>query len=179
MSHILQSDWFARDTEAVARELLGKTLCRQLSDKGVVRLTINETEAYVGPHDSASHAHLNRFTKRTKTMFEVPGTLYIYLIYGMYWMLNIVTEQKDYPAAVLIRGASNDFLNLDGPGKLTRDLQIDKNLNNQILSKENNFWIEDSGMPVPEDKIISTPRIGINYASEPWLSAPLRFLLSE
>jgi DNA-3-methyladenine glycosylase len=174
VSELLNPDWFARDTETVARELLGKLLCRKLPDGKVNRLVINETEAYVGPHDAACHAHMNRFTKRTSVMFADPGRLYIYLIYGIYHMLNIVTDREGYPAAVLIRGAGG----LDGPGKLTRDLQIDKSFNNQFMSVNSGLWIEDAPV-IDEQKIISTPRIGINYAGEPWVSAPLRFVFNK
>ena len=93
-------------------------------------------------------------------------------------MLNIVTESKGYPAAVLIRGASNDQINLDGPGKLTRDLQIDKKFNNRFLNQTIGLWIEHAP-EIDEKEIISTSRIGIDYAGEPWVSAPLRFLYSQ
>jgi len=172
MSGTLKPNWFSRDTKVVARELLGKLLCRRLPNGEVIRLTINEVEAYVGPHDAASHAFNNRRTKRTEVMFGEAGTIYIYLIYGMHYMLNIVTESVDYPAAILIRGVG-DF---DGPGKLTKILEIDKDLNNHSLSERLGLWIEDSVL-VPDEKILATPRIGINYAAEPWKSALLRYIV--
>ena len=163
MADILPADWFGRDATTVAKELLGKLLCRRLPSGELVKLVINETESYPGPHDAASHAHMNRFTKRTEVMFADPGKIYVYLIYGMYYMLNIVTEKNGYPAAVLIRGAHSNGLNLDGPGKLTRDLKIDKSFNNTFLSIASGLWIEDAPI-ITADKIIAGPRIGINYA---------------
>src|SRR5690606_21154298 len=96
-------EFFNRDAEVVARELLGKFLIVKQGDCKL-EFMIKETEAYVGPHDLACHASKGK-TKRTEVMYGEAGTIYMYLIYGMYWMLNIVTGERDYPAAVLIRSA--------------------------------------------------------------------------
>src|SRR3989344_7227500 len=115
----LNREFFNRNTVVVARELLGKYLVRKIGSK-IVRAKITETEAYCGPRDLACHASRG-MTPRTKVMFGPPGRAYIYLIYGMYHCLNIVTEKEGYPAAVLIRGCEL----ADGPGKTCRDLKID------------------------------------------------------
>ena len=106
-------------------------------------------------------------------MFGPAGHFYVYLIYGMYWMLNIVTGEKDYPAAILLRGAGP----ICGPGRLTKTLNIDKHLNGKLISPENGLWIENHGNISPE--IISTPRIGIDYAGPKWSQKPYRFVLKS
>src|SRR5215470_2475640 len=109
---ILRSVFFERPADVVARELLGKVLVRHI--KGMrIALTISETEAYLGPHDLACHAARGR-TPRTEVLFAPAGTLYVYLVYGMHWMLNIVTGPSGYPAAVLIRSTGT----ASGPGRL-------------------------------------------------------------
>ncbi len=130
-----------------------------------------ETEAYVGPKDLASHASRGR-TPRTELMFGEAGHTYIYLIYGMYYCFNIVTENKDYPAAVLIRALepAEGFIEknkklINGPGKLCREMKIDKNLNGADLTG-NKIWIEDRGEGVSNSKIIANKRIGIDYAGK-------------
>lgn len=128
---------------------------------------IIETEAYRGTHDLGCHASKGK-TKRNAVMFGEPGHAYIYLVYGMYWMLNVVTEQQGYPAAVLIRcvldfDENNKKTLLDGPGKLAKEFCITKRLNGCDMTEKQKLWIE-----TPEDKrrrkIIKTPRIGIGYA---------------
>lgn len=122
---MLTRSFFKRPAEEVARELLGCTLCVKV--EGIV---IHETEAYVGPHDLANHASKGR-TPRTDVMFRKAGTIYIYLIYGMYEMLNFVTGEVDYPAAVLIREVGE----YTGPGKLTKALHITRAINGKMLEK--------------------------------------------
>ncbi|MEX2405670.1 MAG: DNA-3-methyladenine glycosylase [Candidatus Paceibacterota bacterium] len=168
MKEILGKEWFNRDAEKVAQELLGKYLIC-----GNIALPITETEAYVGPQDLASHASKGR-TKRTEVMFGPPGHWYIYLIYGMYNMLNIVTREKDYPAAVLIRGAGD----YDGPGKLTKALGIDRKFNTQEATSESGLWVEDRGMRVENKDIERTSRIGVGYAKE-WSTKPFRYVLKK
>ena len=136
----LNQKFFNRNTVIVAKELLGKHLCRRLGGE-VIKAKITETEAYCGPHDLASHASKG-LTNRTKIMFGPPGHAYIYMIYGMYHCFNVVTEKEGYPSAVLIRTAETlnaklETLNklkipnskLSGPGILCRELKIDKSLN--------------------------------------------------
>lgn len=171
MCNPLGVQFFDRDTETVARELLGKQLICELNGEREV-LTITETEAYVGPEDKACHASRGR-TERTEVMFGPPGRFYVYLIYGMYHMLNIITREAGYPAGVLIRGAGA----LDGPGKLTRELNIGMELNGEVVDPASGVWIADK-KDVPSHKIIKTPRIGVEYAKE-WVDKPLRFLLND
>jgi DNA-3-methyladenine glycosylase len=174
---MIEHSFFDRKTLRVAKELVGKILVRKVGRK-VIREMITEVEAYVGPHDLASHARHGR-TLRTEVMHQPAGTIYMYFIYGMYWMLNIVTEEKDYPAAILIRGTEH----YKGPGILTRELKIDKKFNGKVLSIETGLWIEE---PSPADpiklktyKLIRTPRIGVNYAGPVWSTKQYRFVLSS
>ncbi|HEY0980048.1 MAG TPA: DNA-3-methyladenine glycosylase [Candidatus Paceibacterota bacterium] len=165
----LPLSFFARPALIVAKELIGTYITLRSGGK-IERYKITETEAYVGPHDLASHSSKGR-TKRTEVMYAAPSTIYIYLIYGMYYMLNIVTDEKDYPAAVLIRGIEE----INGPGKLTKQLGIDKRLNGIMLGAKSGIWIEkDESAPLP--KIIKTPRIGVNYAGPIWAEKKYRFL---
>ena len=169
---IVSSDFFNRPTLTVAEELLGKYLVMQQGD-AVHALMIQEVEAYTGPEDKACHASKG-LTDRTKVMFGPAGCWYIYLIYGMYWMLNIVTEAEGHPSAVLIRGVGE----YDGPGKLTKRLSIDKTLNGLPAAKQTGLWIEDRGETITSKQIKRTPRIGVDYAGE-WAKKPYRFILLQ
>jgi DNA-3-methyladenine glycosylase len=181
MGKILSKEFFNRKTALVARELLGKYLVRKIGNK-IIRKMITETEAYVGPHDLASHSSKGR-TARTEVMFREAGTIYVYLVYGMHEMLNIVTEGKDYPAAVLIRGVDG----ARGPGIVTKKFKIDRKLNGQKLSRKFGLWIEDFkprrkvGEPTRSSalKILRLPRIGISYAGPIWSKKKLRFVLKS
>ena len=167
----LNRNFFNRDTLIVAKELLGKFLVRKAGDK-TIRAKITETEAYCGPDDLACHASKG-MTPRTKVMFGPPGHAYVYLVYGMYHCLNIVTEKKGYPAAVLIRGVELDGMN--GPGKLCRGLKIDKTLNGTDICAGKELWLED-GKDIPKNKIKKSKRIGVEYAGK-WKDKPWRFYL--
>jgi len=172
-SPILTPDFFNRDTLTVAEDLLGKFLIRQLGEDKLV-FPITEVEAYDGPNDKACHAHKGR-TKRTEVMFGPPGYLYVYQCYGIHWMLNMVTGPVDYPAAVLIRAVGPHL----GPGKLTKALNIDKNLNEKPIIPETGVWVEDRGIPIPKDKIQKTPRIGVDYAGEEWAGKNYRMIIGN
>lgn len=155
MPKITQS-FFARPTLIVAKLLIGKELV--CNNKSVI---ITETEAYVGEGDPACHAAKGR-TKRNDVMFGEAGLVYVYLIYGMYYCLNIVTEEGGYPAAVLIRGGvdlGNISQKLDGPGKLCRYLNIDKNYNYLDCTSSPELFFNDSNYKLPVNQ---TPRIGIS-----------------
>jgi DNA-3-methyladenine glycosylase len=162
------SKFFSRDVLEVAPGLLGYFIVRQ-RETGIQRFRITEVEAYRGEEDRACHASKGR-TSRTEIMYQEGGHLYVYLIYGMYWMLNIVTGRKDQPQAALIRGVEG----ISGPGRITRHLGIDKSLNGEDLLKSKRIWIE-SGPPILSFR--SLPRIGIEYAGEPWKSKFWRFTL--
>jgi DNA-3-methyladenine glycosylase len=164
----LGSDFYIRDVLEVAPDLIGKELVRIYSDGEIKRYMITEVEAYRGEEDMACHAAKGR-TSRTEIMYHEGGCLYVYLIYGMYWMLNIVSSVKNVPQAVLIRGVEG----ISGPGKLTRKLQIDKSFNGESLTGSERIWVEDTGKNV---EYITTPRINIDYAGETWAGKMWRFV---
>lgn len=169
MAKVLTKVFFERDTLIVAKELLGKFLV-----VGNKALMITEVEAYDGHEDKASHASKGK-TERTAVMFGEAGRWYVYLIYGMYYMLNIVTGPKDYPAAILIRGVES----FGGPGKLTKALGVTKKLNNQIAGKKTGLYIEDRGIKIPQNKIKKSARIGVNYAGPVWSKKEYRFYIDS
>lgn len=162
--------FFERDTLEVAKDLLGCFLVRKIparrgEGKQVIRARIVEVEAYAGEDDLACHASKGR-TKRTEVMYGHAGHAYVYLIYGMYELLNIVTEKKDFPAAVLIRAVEIEGIpkeKTNGPGKLTRALQIGRQLNTEDLTTSQELWLE-KGKVTSLEKIQSTKRIGVDYA---------------
>lgn len=169
----LQKDFFIRDVLEVAPDLIGKYLVRRYDDGKIQKFLITEVEAYRGEQDLACHASKGR-TPRTEIMYHEGGHVYVYLIYGMYWMLNIVTATKDFPQAVLIRGIEG----FDGPGKLTKGLQIDKSFYGENLVSSKRLWIESSEKS-SEIKIKTSPRIGIDYAGEIYKNKQWRFVLEN
>ena len=172
MSKIIGKKFFDRKTLTVARNLAVQYLVRKIGKK-IIRERITEVEAYVGPQDLACHASRGR-TPRTETMFCPAGTIYVYFVYGMHYMLNIVTEGEGYPAAVLIRGTEN----FKGPGVLTRELRIDKKLNGKKVSRASGLWLEYSEkISGLKKKIKSSPRIGVNYAGPIWSQKKYRFTI--
>lgn len=164
----LKSDFYKLDAVTVAAQLLGKVLVR-VSDAGIEkRYVITETEAYLGEEDKACHASKGR-TPRTDVMYSDGGNLYVYLIYGMYWMLNVVTGDENNPQAVLIRGVED----IRGSGKVGRELKIDRSFYGESLHLSTRIWIEDA----PEVTDFTTaPRVGIDYAGEEWRDKPWRFI---
>ncbi len=169
----LQRDFFTRDVLEVAPDLLGKILVRKFDDNSIKKYLITEVEAYRGHEDLACHASKGR-TPRTEIMFHEGGHVYVYLIYGMYWMLNFVTDLKDTPQAVLIRGIEG----FDGPGKLTKNLLIDKSFYGEDLISSNRLWIENSQIS-KDFKIKTTPRIGIDYAGDIYKNKLWRFITEK
>jgi DNA-3-methyladenine glycosylase len=165
----LSGEFFIRDVLDVAPDLPGKTLVIRLSDGTIGRFRITEVEAYRGAEDKACHACRGR-TPRTEIMYHEGGRLYVYLIYGMYWMLNIVTGKDNDPQAILIRGIEN----WAGPGKLTKFLGIDRSFYGEDLVTSERIWVEDAGV---KPAIKTGPRIGIDYAGEYWKSRPWRFYI--
>ena len=168
---ILGHDFLDRPTLVVAEELLGQYLCREL-DGEVRRYTITEVEAYDGTEDKACHAHKGR-TPRNSIMFGPAGHWYVYLCYGMHWLLNVVTGPENYPAAVLFRGMEE----VSGPGRLTKHLGIDKKQDREPCTVETGLWLESSGQTVSKTEIVRTPRIGIGYAGE-WVDVPYRLIFT-
>ncbi len=180
----LPPSFYARPTLKVAKDLLGKYLIRN-SAAGRSAAGIVDVEAYIGPEDKACHASKGR-TKRTEVLFGKPGFTYVYLIYGMYDLLNFVTERPDFPAAILIRGveiveqgnkALPEPIRIDGPGRVCRQLGIDRTLNCVDATIGQSIWVEDRGEHVPRQQIQALPRIGVDYAGE-WAHKPWRFCFS-
>jgi len=170
-NNVLKKDFFQKDPFFVSENLIGKYLVRKIGKK-VISLMINEIELYDGFLDKASHASKGK-TERNAPMFGIAGYSYVYLVYGMYNMLNIVLGPKGHPSAILIRGAGE----IKGPGKLTNFLKIDRKFNNLPLSKKTGLWIEDKGVKISKKSIKRTPRIGVDYAGPVWAKKPYRFLL--
>jgi DNA-3-methyladenine glycosylase len=173
----LARTFYDRDTILVAKELLGKYLVHK--SRGVERIgKIVEVEAYLGPHDLAAHS-AKGFTERTKVMFGPPGHAYVYLIYGIYYCMNVVTEREGYASAVLLRAmepVKNIAGRTCGPGLLCRAMKIDKRLNAHDLAGDNLFIAASSG--AEPFSIVKRPRIGVDYAKH-WAKRHLRFYIKD
>lgn len=166
----LGRDFFTGDVLTVAQRLPGMAIVIK-ADDGERRFTITETEAYNGVDDKACHAS-HGMTPRTEVMFREGGCLYIYFVYGMHWMMNVVTGREGEPQAVLIRGAGD----VSGPGRVTRMLGIDGSFNGESVIDSPRIWIEDTGQ---HPELSAGPRVGISYAGEPWISMPWRFMIKR
>ena len=153
----LQHEFYHRECLDVAKDLVGKILVRK-TDSGELRMRISETEAYCGESDTACHAHKGR-TARTEVLYADAGTIYVYLCYGIHWLLNIVTGEIEDPQAVLIRAC----VDANGPGKLTKALGITGELNRKSILETDGFWIEDDGNRY---EILTDKRVGIGYAAQ-------------
>jgi DNA-3-methyladenine glycosylase len=173
MNKVLPSSFFDRPVLEVAHDLIGCYLVRTRKGK-TERYMITETEAYDGVKDLACHASKGR-TKRTEVMFGPPGRTYVYFVYGIHWLLNIVTGPEEYPAAVLIRGIEG----FKGPAILTKKLGITGELNGKIISPSSGLWIEARTTDIPEKQIERTPRIGVDYAGPVWSKKKWRFVLKS
>jgi DNA-3-methyladenine glycosylase len=171
---ILSRGYFNRPTLTVARSLVGKYLIRCIDGREIAGKIV-EVEAYVGSQDKACHASKGR-TQRTEVMFGPAGVAYVYLIYGMYHCLNVVTEREEFPSAVLIRAIELDGKLIDGPGRLCRALQIDHRLNQVDLTIGKSLWFEDRGETVTRGTVSVYPRIGVDYAGK-WAEKLWRFRL--
>ena len=180
---------FYRQTNVaqISRDLIGKYLFSRIGNAGITGGIIVETEAYAGPTDKASHAYRNRRTKRTEVMFSKGGVAYVYLCYGMYPLLNIVTNDKGIPHAILLRAiqpthgiptmlkrrgkANMDRSVAGGPGVLCKALGVDLSHNGEKLTG-NTIWVEDRGNAVKKSQITASPRVGVDYAGThakwPW-----------
>jgi DNA-3-methyladenine glycosylase len=169
----LDRAFYDRDTVVVARELLGKSLVHRSG--GIERVgRIVEVEAYLGPRDLAAHSSRG-LTERTRVMFGPPGHAYVFLVYGMYSCMNVVTEREGHASAVLLRAVEpvkNIEENTRGPGRLCRAMRIDRGLNGHDLSSDD-FFIADAP-PVAASAIAKGPRIGVDYAGR-WAKRLLRF----
>ena len=170
-SRPLSREFFDRPADRVARDLLGSLLVVRGPRGRLTRHVVCETEAYLGAHDLACHA-ARGLTPRTAVMFGPAGVWYVYLCYGMHWMLNVVAGPEGVPAAVLIRGVGGHI----GPGRLTRALGIDARHNGRPAARPTGLWFEP-GRPVPPRLVTRTPRIGVGYAGA-WAQEPLRFVVA-
>ncbi len=165
----LSKDFFCLDVLDVAPRIIGKMLVKRngsLSSDYV----ITEVEAYRGEEDAACHARFG-ITARNSIMYKPGGLLYVYLIYGIHWMMNIVTGNEGVPQALLIRGLKG----FNGPGRLTKELGINGTHNGEDIATSDLIWIEDPGTV---SEFIQKPRVGIDYSDEPWKSIPWRYILS-
>ncbi|MBP2279498.1 DNA-3-methyladenine glycosylase [Psychrobacter sp. PL19] len=196
---ILDSSWFTRPTCVVAGDLVGKILCRQLTDSDgsqkVLRMRISETEAYIGEDDGSVQAHVAKGKEKSEIMYREGGVFYVYLTYGIHHMLNLISGPSESPESVLIRAGfltvNSDRLveeqllsadkqlthpkQLAGPGKLTKRLQVNRDLYGKSISPESEVWVEDDGCQPP---VSLRPRIGIDYAGDAkdWL---LRYIWTD
>jgi DNA-3-methyladenine glycosylase len=167
--------FYRRPALEVARDLLGRTLCRRLPDGTVLRGRLVEVEAYAGPSDRASHAHRGR-TARNAPMFEAGGIAYVYLVYGMHHCLNVVTGAAGTPDAVLLRAATAPArASASGPGRLARAFRVDRALDGASLAGRE-LWLE-AGEPVHDRAVLRTRRIGVDYAGA-WARRLFRFTLA-
>jgi len=185
----LGRSFYRQPTLEVARQLLGASLVRVMADGSERRGKIVEVEAYIGPEDKASHASFGR-TKRCEPMYGRPGIAYVYFIYGMYWMFNLVTEKKGKPCAVLIRALEPLGENLEalevkglrslasGPAKLCRWLEIDGRFNGEDLVVSQRLWVEKREMAIKPSQIVAAKRIGVDYAGV-WKDKKWRFYLRD
>ena len=180
-SCVITPEWCDRPSIEVAPDLIGCQLMRQLPDGPLIRSIVVETEAYA-PGDPACHAYSGK-SKRNAAMFGPPGHSYVYLIYGMYHCLNVVTEKEGIGSAVLIRALELNTIPPQlppkqtekphriaaGPGKLCRALEIDRQLDGVLYHPDNHIWLENRFKSVEPDKLVQTTRIGITKAAErPW-----------
>jgi DNA-3-methyladenine glycosylase len=194
MSRLVR-EFFTRDTLIVARDLLGTRLVRMLDGERISGVIV-ECEAYIGQDDTACHASRG-CTPRNEVMFGRPGYAYVYFTYGMHWMLNVVTEEDGFPAAVLLRAIQpvegietmralrqakgrprSDRELTSGPARLTQALAIDKTFNGVDLTADGELWLEP-GAFFSKDSVKYGPRIGVNYAAEKDRLAPWRFWVRD
>jgi len=169
MKKINDLNFFKQDAETLAKNLIGKWIETNIDGKKV-KAQIKETEAYLGTIDSACHSYKGKRTKRTETMYMNAGTIYIYLCYGMHYLLNFVCAEKDVPEAVLIRA----LVEADGPAKATKFLNINNKLNGETI-------INNSKLSIWDDEknysYVKAKRVGIDYALNKDKNAMLRFIL--
>lgn len=173
MRLILEPAFFNRPALIVGRALLGKYLVRAENGRETA-LSITELEVYDGLEDRASHAFRGK-TPRNQVMWSDAGRLYVYFVYGMHWLLNVVVGKKDYPAAILIRSAGG----IAGPARLTARLRITGAHNGKMAEPASGVWFEDRGVRVERREVGRAPRIGVAYAGPVWSEKPYRFFIKS
>jgi DNA-3-methyladenine glycosylase len=173
----LPPEFYRRPAREVACDLLGSVLCRRADSEGVLRGRIVEVEVYDGPHDRASHAFRGP-TARNAPMFEAGGIAYVYLVYGMHHCLNVVTGERGWPAAILLRAAEPPAAgrSASGPGRLCRAFGVDRSLDGVSLCGAE-LWLE-RGRPLSTRDVRRTPRVGVDYAGA-WARRRLRYAVRD
>ena len=164
-------EFFRQDALTLAPALLGKMLVRRMPDGSEMRLRITETEAYCGVEDTACHAHKGK-TGRSEILWRDGGTIYVYLCYGMHWLMNVITGENGQPQGVLLRAGELH----DGPAKLTKYLKVDGSFNGEPVDGNERIWFEDDGF---HPRIRTAPRVGIDYAGDYWKSIEWRFIAEK
>ena len=175
LSQKLPRSFYDRDTILVARELLGCYLVHLVAGVPLIGRIV-EVEAYLGPHDLAAHSSKG-LTPRTRVLFGPPGFAYVYLVYGMHWCMNIVTEREGHGSAVLLRAmepVQNVVQSTRGPGLLCRAMQIDQRLNGHDMASRDFYLAARPDSEAPE--VIARPRIGVAYSGI-WAQRLLRFYI--
>jgi DNA-3-methyladenine glycosylase len=167
----LDLNFYIQDALIIAPSLIGKLLVRKLENGEIIRYRITETEAYRGEEDTACHAKIGK-TERNKPLYNQGGSSYVYFCYGIHYLFNVVTGEKDNPQAVLIRGVEG----YNGPAKLTKIMQIDKNINEVSLINSDKIWIEDDNFKC---KYITDKRVGIDYATDYYRNIKWRFIINN
>lgn len=170
MAMRLMRDVLEQPATQLAPELLGRLLCRK-TEQGILKYRIMETECYFGEEDTACHASKGK-TDRTKVLYEKGGTAYIYLCYGIHSLFNVVSGREGHPEAVLIRGVTG----YNGPGKLTRAMEIGRDLNGEDMVTSDRLWLEDDGC---RPEYITAKRVGIDYATEEYRDILWRFIVDD
>ena len=165
----LTEAFYARDVLDVAPDLIGKLVVRQMPDGQCLRCRITEAEAYRGEEDGACHARRGK-TPRTEMMYRPGGYAYVYLVYGLHSLMNVVTGPEGMPQAALVRALEKP---LDGPAKWTKALQVTREQNGLWLPDSEQMWLEDDGA---HPMILTAPRVGVDYAPEKWRDMPWRFI---
>lgn len=165
----LTEDFFQRDTFCVAEELLTCWLCRKTAGGELIRSRITEIEVYDGFEDRASHAHRG-MTERNRVMFGPAGRAYLYLCYGVHWLLNVTTREAGYPAALLIRAVED----CQGPGRLTRYFQLSGADNHRTLSPDHGLWLAPRSGHY-DWSLEKRSRVGIASAGSPWMDLKYRY----
>jgi DNA-3-methyladenine glycosylase len=172
---------FNRPTLVVARDLLGKFIVHAQGGRCRSAM-ITEVEAYKGPHDLASHARGGRRTARVEPLYGDGGTTYVYLVYGLHWLLNFATAGAGRPEAVLVRGVlagTSDVPEpIAGPGRVARHLRIDQRLTGLDATISRRLWVEDRGIELPARALRRGPRVGIDYSGPYWAARPWRFWIA-
>lgn len=171
MNKRIDAEFFHRDVLEVAPDLVGKILVHRLPDGTELRERIAEAEAYRGEEDKGCHASKGR-TPRTELLYGESGVIYVYLCYGMHWLMNVITGDKEQPQGVLLRAGER----FDGPAKLTKNMKIDGSFNGASLMNNKDIWFEDDGS---RPEITTAPRVGIDYAGEYWKDIKWRFIADE